>query len=84
LFNKTRSANIKIIYQCVKTSSSILKAITSKKKEQLISSFGEDKALNRRIRHVELTKPMFNTNNYSTNVFINVSVNNLIEEEIKS
>jgi hypothetical protein len=27
---------------------------------------------------------MFNTNNYSTNVFINVSVNNLIEEEIKS
>jgi hypothetical protein len=42
------------------------------KTEGLLSIFDQDKAIKRRIRHVEISKPMFTQNN----IYINVSVNN--------
>lgn len=69
LFDKNRSSKVKIIYQYIEVPSSPVIAVISNKKEDLLSIFDEDKAIKRRIRHVEISKPMFTQNNISVNNF---------------
>lgn len=63
-----REVNIKIIYQVVKLSSELIKVVISNNSKDLIDFWDEDKAILRRIRHINIDKPMFDQR---ANIIIN-------------
>jgi hypothetical protein len=78
LLDKNRPANIKIIYQSVKIPSSIVKAVISNNPGDLINIFDKDEAIDRRISHVEISKPIFTQVNQK--ITINIFNNNVKED----
>lgn len=68
LFDKDRLSNIKIIYQSVSLKPDVIKAIISNRSYDLLGD--KDEAISRRLRHVRVTKPIFNQiNNITFNIF---------------
>lgn len=70
LLEKNRPSNIKIIYQTVKLTPDLVKAVISNNPNDLINLWNTDKAIDRRISHIEISKPIFNQYNQITiNIF---------------
>lgn len=73
LLEKVRNSDIRIIYESVTLSSDLIKVVISNSLESLKSYFFEDKAIDRRLYHVDLKKPLFDKNIVqNANVIINV------------
>lgn len=68
LLEKVREVDIKIIYQVIRIPADLTKVVISNNPKDLLDLWDEDKAINRRIKHIHLDKPLFKQ---EANIIIN-------------
>lgn len=74
LFDKDIDSQIRILYAVVDLPATLIKVVTSNNAHDLLNTFEADKAIERRITHVHVDKPMYSLK--QNNIFINLNINN--------
>jgi hypothetical protein len=72
LLDKDFNSNIRVLYSVVDLPAAIIKVVTSNNAHDLLNTFDVDKAIERRIIHINVDKPMYSVQ--QNNITINFNI----------